>query len=87
MTYVVADTQKEGKKWAHGYLSHDEKYRVLSTVRQICGLTITTDEHVYITTTDANLLKYLAPALCGCRVTSCNEWITGEWKRKYCGKS
>ena len=80
MTYVVAKTQNKGKEWAKKYLFPEEKFRVLSTANQICGLNIRREDCVYVTTTDADLLKYLMPALGGCRVTSCNEWITEHWK-------
>lgn len=82
MTYVVADTQTWGKKWAEIYLPSEEKYRVFSTGNQIRGKALRRDDCVYITTTDAELLQVLTPALCGCRVTSCNEWITKNWKPK-----
>ena len=83
MTYVVADTQREGKEWAKAYLSPGEKCRVFSTPNQIRGHAIWREDCVYIITSDTMMAQVLTPALCGCRVTSCNEWITGKWKEKY----
>ena len=82
MTYVVANTQAQGKGWAKIYLDQDERFEVLSTVRQVCGLTIHREDCVYITCTKEDLLKYLMPCLTGCRVTSCNKWIN---KKCTCG--
>ena len=82
MTYVIADTQKEGKFWALSYLSLDEKFEVISTVRQVIGKNIERDDCVYIVTENVELWKYLTPALNGCRVTSCNDWIIKKWLKR-----
>lgn len=82
MTYIVANTQKVGKGWAKVYLFPEEKYKVLSTDKQIRGLTIGREDCVYITTTNDNLLKVLTPALRGCRITSCNKWIVETSMKK-----
>ena len=86
MTYVVANTQYEGKKWASFYLPSEEKRKVLSTGNQIRGRAFTHTDCLYIITADKQLIQVLLPALCGCTVHSHNEWITNNWKEKYAKK-
>ncbi len=78
MTYIIADTQKDGKKWAKRFLSDEEKYKVLSTPNQVRGLAIIRRECVYVTTSNEEMARVLVPSLCGCRVTSCNLWIVNK---------
>ncbi len=75
MTYIIANTQAEGRNWALKYLRFDKKFQVLSTPNQIRGLAIMYNDFVYIITSDTEMTQTLTPALCGCRVTSCNSWI------------
>jgi hypothetical protein len=83
MTYVIADTQYIGKKWAGRYLPSEEKHRVLSTGNQIRGKAFNHHDCLYIITSDNELTQVLLPALCGCTVHSHNEWISQNWRKKY----
>ncbi len=87
MTYVLADTQYLGKKWASIYLGRDEKFKVLSTGNQIRGRAFLHTDCIYITTTDRDLTYVLIPALIGAKVFSSNEWITDQWRQKYAKKN
>ena len=80
MIYIIANTQKEGKHWANINLKTEEKFKVFSTTRQIRGHALREDDYVYILVDDREMSYVLTPALLGCRVTSCNEWIV---KQKY----
>lgn len=87
MTFVISNTQAEGRMWASAYLCDDEKRRIISTPNQIRGLHMSREDYVYITTNKSEMLQVLAPALGGCRVHSCNEWITKQWVKKLSKKS
>jgi len=68
MTYITANTQREGKIWAQGYLSPGQKVCVLSTVDQIRGRALMTNDDLYLIRKDPEFMAVLYPALCGCSV-------------------
>ena len=71
MTYVLANTQYQGRKWAKTHLG--EKFKVLSTPNQIRGRRLLLHyDCLYLLTQKAELMHVLFPALVGCRVFSQN---------------
>ncbi len=73
MTYITANTQREGKIWAEGYLSPGEKFRVLSTGNQIRGHAFRKGDDLYLLRKDPEFMQVLYPALCGCAVYDFSE--------------
>lgn len=80
MTYIVANTRNEGKKWAKLYLGSEEKYEILSTRNQIVGRAFMHTDCIYIITSNMDIIKVLMPALVGASVFSHNSWISDRWK-------
>ena len=76
MTYILADTQHRGKKWAKRHLCADEKFKVLSTSNQIRGRTLIHSDCIYLLTKKAELIEVLLPTFMGCRIFS----QTDQWK-------
>lgn len=79
MTYIIANTQREGKEWVQsGMLSSEEKYKVLSTPSQLRGRAFVSTDDVYILTCNPKLINVLLPALCGAQTFSHENWYDSE---------
>ena len=78
MIYITANTQREGKIWVQDYLSPGQKFRVLSTTRQIPGHAFKTGDFLYLVRKDPEFMRVLYPALCGCAVYYFSESLYGE---------
>lgn len=68
MTYIIADTYYQGKKWAKRMLPPEETHFVLSTTNQIRGRLFTHTDCVYLITECLEKYQVLYPALCGCKI-------------------
>ena len=73
MTYITANTQREGKIWAEGYLPPTEKVCVLSTGNQIRGHGFGKGDDLYLVRKDPEFMAILYPALIGCAVYNFDE--------------
>ena len=73
MTYITANTQREGKIWAQSYLNAGEKFRVLSTGNQIRGHAFKAGDVLYLVRKDPDFMYELYPALCGCAIFNFEE--------------
>ena len=73
MTYITANTQREGKIWAQGYLPPTAKFKVLSTGNQIRGHAFQGGDVLYLWRKDPEFMKVLYPALVGCAVYDFEE--------------
>ena len=73
MTYITANTQREGKIWAQGYLPPTAKFKVLSTGNQIRGHAFMQGDELMLVRKDPEFMRVLYPALCGCAVYDFEE--------------